>query len=223
MGDLPKDRTLFERPFKHAGIDFCGPFFIKKKKYRNRVKVKIYAAVFVCFVTKAVHIEIVSDLTSEAFLACLRTFFARRRKSSDLYSDNATNFKGAKREIDELYQFLKNQRNIDEIAQHLANRDRVAWHFIPPRSPHFGGLWEAAVKSFKHHFTRAIDGRVLTYEEFTTFATEVEGILNSRPITPVPSDPNDFIALTPGHFSWSQHFWARWKRDYLHEMTVRKK
>ncbi|XP_033222850.1 uncharacterized protein LOC117176703 [Belonocnema kinseyi] len=164
MGDLPKDRTVFERPFKHAGIDFCGPFFIKEKKYRNRVKVKIYAAVFVCFATKAVHIEIVSDLTSEAFLACLRRFFARRGKSSDLYSDNATNFKGAKREIDELHQYLKNQTNIDEISQHVANRDRVAGHFIPPRSPHFGGLWEVAVKSFKHHFTRAIDGRVLTYE-----------------------------------------------------------
>ena len=72
----PKDRTLFERAVTHTGIDYCGPFFIKEKKHGNRVKVKIYTAIFVCSATKAVHIEIVSDLTTEAFLACLKRFFA---------------------------------------------------------------------------------------------------------------------------------------------------
>ncbi|XP_033214033.1 uncharacterized protein LOC117171090 [Belonocnema kinseyi] len=129
---------------------------------------------------------------------------------------------------------------------------KLTRHFIPPRSPHFGGLWEAAVKSFKHHWVHVIGDRLLTYEEFTTLATEIEGILNSRPLTPVPSDPNDLAALTPGHFltgdsltavpehylkdlpsgrlsSWQQvqqmkqHFWTRWSKEYLHELTVRKK
>ena len=99
MGNLPKNRTVFERAFLHTGIDYCGPFYIKERKFRNRNKVKIDAAIFVCFATKAVHIEIVSDLITEALLACLKRCFARRGKSSDLYSDNATIFQGAQREI----------------------------------------------------------------------------------------------------------------------------
>lgn len=197
------------------------------------------------------HLEIVSDLTTAAFLACLKRFFSRRGLSSDLYSDNATNFKGANREILEIYEFLTNAENMHEIASNLANHGRVNWHFIPPRAPHFGGLWESAVKSFKNHFARVIGERILTYEEFTTFATEVEGILNSRPLTPISSDPNDLVALTPGHFligdsitnvpehnlmdiqsnrlsSWEQvqqikqNFWSRWNKEYLNELTIRR-
>lgn len=252
MGELPKERAVFERAFKHTGIDYCGPLFIKERKYRNRAKVKVYVAVFVCFATRAVHIEIVSDLSTEAFLACLKRFFSRRGKSSDLYSDNGTNFKGANREIQELYSFLNDQKTINELSEQLAAYSETTWHFIPPRSPHFGGLWEAGVKSFKHHFTRVIGEKILTYEELTIFATEVEGILNSRPLTSISSDPNDLIALTPAHFligdsitnmpehnllnlpsnrlsSWQQmqqmkqHFWVRWNKEYLHELTMRKK
>ena len=96
MGDLPKKRLSLERPFLACGIDYCGPFFMKEKRHRNRNKIKIYVAIFVCFATKAVHIELVSDLTTEAFLAALRKFFSRRGLSSDIYSDNGTNFMGAR-------------------------------------------------------------------------------------------------------------------------------
>ncbi|XP_033221034.1 uncharacterized protein LOC117175436 [Belonocnema kinseyi] len=251
MGDLPKNRTIFKRAFLHTGVDYWSPFYIKEKKFRNRIKVKIYVAIFVCFATKAVHIEVVSDLTTEAFLACLSRFFSRRGKSADLYSDNGTNLVGAKNEIDSICNFLNSEEHNDTMSRVLANH-RISWHCIPPRSPHFGGLWEAAVKSFKRHWIRVIGERVLTYEEFTTLATEIEAILNSRPLTSIPSNPNDLTALTPGHFligdyikgvpehdlkglpsgrlsSWQQvqqmkqHFWTRWNKEYLHELTVRKK
>ena len=133
----------------------------------------------------------------------------------------------------------------------LANH-HINWHFIPPRSLHFGGLWEAAVKLFKYHLVRVIGNQLLTYEQFTTLATEIEVILNSRPLTPLPSDPNDLAALSPGYFligdsltgvleedlmglpsgrlsSWQhvqqmkQHFWTRRSKEYLNELTVRKK
>lgn len=78
MGNLPRTRLVSSRPFENVGVDFCGPFLIKEKKYRNRSKIKIYVAVFVCLVVKAVHLEIVSDLTTEAFTACLKRFLARR-------------------------------------------------------------------------------------------------------------------------------------------------
>ncbi|XP_043491545.1 uncharacterized protein LOC122517187 [Polistes fuscatus] len=239
MSDLPANRLLQNRPFLHTGVDFCGPLFIKEKQHRNHGRIKIYVAVFVCFSTKAVHLELVSDLTTEAFLADLHRFMARRGKCSDIYSDNATNFVGSANELEA------------RVSRSLAN-EGIKWHFIPPRSPHFGGLWEVAVKLFKHNLERIVGDTLLGYEALLTYVLEIEAILNSRPITPLSNDPNDLRALTPGHFligeslkslpeddygdipsgrlsQWQhvqqmkQHFWNRWNKEYLNEQTVRKK
>ncbi|GFV40931.1 integrase catalytic domain-containing protein [Trichonephila clavipes] len=78
--------------------------------------------------------------------------------------------------------------------------ENIDWKFIPPKSPHFGGLWEAGVKSVKHHLKRAIGNLHFTFEEFETIMIQVEGILNSRPLTPLSSDADNFDVLTPGHF-----------------------
>lgn len=148
-----------------------------------------------CFVTKAVHLELVSDLTTEAFLAALRRFFARRGLSKTIYSDNGTTFQGAK---SELARFLKDQSS--EFISELSNQF-VDWVFIPPpRAPHFGGLWEAGVKSVKHHLKRVIGETSLTFEQFTTVLCQVEACLNSRPLSPLSSHPSDLQPLTPAHF-----------------------
>jgi hypothetical protein len=126
------------------------------------------------------------------------------------------------------------------------------WHFTPPATPHFGGLWEVAIKSVKHHMKHAIGKQILTHEELLTLVTRIEGILNSRPLTPLSSDPNDIFALTPGHFligqpiiavpdpdviscpmnrldRWEllhqchQTFWKRWTREYLTTLQGRLK
>ncbi|XP_043597808.1 uncharacterized protein LOC122574359 [Bombus pyrosoma] len=88
MGDLPAARITESRPFTNVGVDYCGPFYIKERKDRNRRKVKIYVAIFICLAVKAVHIELVSDLTSEAFIAALRRFIDRRGFCLTIYSDN---------------------------------------------------------------------------------------------------------------------------------------
>ncbi|GFW79842.1 uncharacterized protein TNCV_3898431 [Trichonephila clavipes] len=75
----------------------------------------------------------------------------------------------------------------------------IVWHFNPPATPHFGGLREAGIKSLKSHLKRVIGNTILTYEEFVTLVTKVEAILNSRPLTKISSDPNDYI-LTAAHF-----------------------
>ncbi|XP_076243414.1 uncharacterized protein LOC143184816 [Calliopsis andreniformis] len=217
MSDLPASRVTYSRPFMQTSVDFCGPLFIKETIHRNRNKIKVYLAIFVCFTTKAVHIEIVS----------------------------------AKREIKELYAFLNSQNTNDTITARLTN-DGISWHTIPPRSPHFGGLWEAAVRRTKHHLTRVIGDTLLSYESLLIVINQIEAILYSRPIIPLSSDPNDLHALTPGHFligenltsmpdhdlsavptgrlsSWQhvqqlrRHFWNRWVKDYLQEQTVRAK
>lgn len=94
MAPLPRERVNIERPFSRSGVDFCGPILIRSG-IRRVVSIKCYIAVFVCFVTRAVHLELVNGLTSDAFLAALTRFMARRGHCSHLYSDNGTNFVGA--------------------------------------------------------------------------------------------------------------------------------
>lgn len=251
MGDLPHTRVTQARPFINVGIDYCGPFFIKERKHRNRVKIKSYVAVFICLVTKAVHLELVSDMTTAAFLGALRRFIGRRGKCQMIQSDNGTNFVGAKNELKELVDMIKCDNHNDEVTEYLGE-EGIQWRLIPPASPHFGGIWESAVKSFKHHLRRVVGKDLFTFEEFNTLIIEIEAILNSRPLTPIAADPNDLLVLTPGHFligdsltnlpehdftqvatnhisSWQhiqqirQHFWARWHKEYLNELNIRRK
>ena len=193
---------------------------------------------------KAVHLELITDLTSEAFLACLRRFVSRRGYPSLLWSDHGSNFVGANRELKEIMNFLKlqiTQKNVSEFC----SAKSVEWKFIPQRSPHFGGLWEAAVKSFKTHLKRIVGDVRLTYEEMSTVLAQIEACLNSRPLVALSSLDDDSIeVLTPGHFLIGQplvtlpdpalsyrsvsllkrwhlcqnlvrHFWKRWSLEYL--------
>nr|XP_033199424.1 uncharacterized protein LOC117161785 [Bombus vancouverensis nearcticus] len=144
MGNLPEARVTESRPFTNVGVDYCGPFHIKEKRDRNRRQIKVYVAIFVCLAIKAVHIELVDDLTSEAFIAALRRFIARRGYCSTIHSDNGTNFRGASNELRELHDLLQSDDHKEKVTAFLADK-QIEWRFIPPHSPHFGGLWEVAV------------------------------------------------------------------------------
>ncbi|GFW80480.1 integrase catalytic domain-containing protein [Trichonephila clavipes] len=128
---------------------------------------------------KTIHIEIVSDLTSDAFIATLKRFFSRRGKCAKLYSDNGKTFVGANKE---LKRFLKLIEDSDDNLAGFLSAEGIEWKFIPPRAPSFGGLWEASIKSIKYHLRRVVSGSNLTYEEFLTVCIQIEGILNSRPL-----------------------------------------
>ncbi|XP_055714768.1 uncharacterized protein LOC129808888 [Phlebotomus papatasi] len=250
MGNLPADRVQFSRPFSKVGVDFCGPFHVKLP-IRRGTTVKMYVAVFICFVSKAIHLELVTELSAEAFIAALKRFTARRGKPSDIFCDNATNFVGASGQLTEIHRFLTEKSLKEKIIKYSA-QDSTTFHFIPPRSPHFGGLWESAVKMFKRHFYRVTGNVKLTQENFLTVLAEVEMCLNSRPLTSQSSDPSDMDVLTPGHFiiggpmnslpshdvtnippnrlnQWRindqlvQHFWRRWSREVLLNMQKRRK
>lgn len=249
MGDLPRPRIEQSFPFQHAGVDYAGPFLLKDRKGRGGKTTKCYICLFVCLATKAVHLELVSDLSSEVFIQSMRRFVARRGRPDHMYSDNGTNFVGAKSTLKELWQFMKG--NQDAISLYATDSE-IHWHFIPGYSPHFGGLWEAGVKSSKHHLKRVVGNASLTFEEFSTLLTQVEAILNSRPLTPLSSDPSDLEPLTPSHFligrammsvpdsdvtlvpqsrlsrfqriqELCQHFWKRWSREYVGELQQRTK
>lgn len=250
MGQLPLSRITPARVFQNSGVDFAGPINIRASKGRGHTSYKGYICLFVCMSTKAIHLEAVSDLTSQGFIACFKRFVARRGHVSDIWSDNGSNFVGASKELSH---FVTEERSCVamEIRQWLGNNG-TSWHFIPPRAPNFGGLWEAGIKSTKSHLNRVISDSTLTYEEMSTVLCQIEACLNSRPLSIVLDDPNGAIPLTPGHFlvgeplmtvpdrnyenanvsslrRWQitqrmlQTFWRRWSQEYLAYLMQRYK
>ena len=193
MGDLPKARVdIPKRAFQDVGLDFAGPFSCKGL---DKVNNKAHLAIMICFASRAVHLEAVSDLTSQACIAALRRFVSRRGCPDTIYSDNASNFVASQSEIKKLQEILQSEH--EDSLQAVAAGLQIQWHFIPPRAPHFGGLWEAAVKSAKKHLRRTMGNNVLNYEELCTLFCQIENVLNSRPISPVSEDPNDENVITP--------------------------
>ncbi|XP_055951518.1 uncharacterized protein LOC129987580 [Argiope bruennichi] len=146
MGDLPEGRVTLNRPFFVCGIDYAGPISILKHRGRGAKTTKGYMVVFVCFATKALHLELVTDYTSDSFIAALKRFCSRRSTPKHIHSDNGTNFLGAKRKFKDLYNHLS-KINLDQKVSYFLSQQEIEWHTIPPLSPHFGGLWEAGVKS----------------------------------------------------------------------------
>ncbi|XP_043063178.1 uncharacterized protein LOC122319642 [Drosophila yakuba] len=146
----------------------------------------------------ALHIEVVSELTTQAFIAAFQRFIARRAKPTDLYSDNGTTFHGGKRTLDDMRRLAIQQAKDEELAGFFAN-EGISWHFIPPSAPHFGGMWEAGVRSIKLHMKRILGSKALTFEELSTVLTQIEAILNSRPLC--PNGDNSLDPLTPAHYT----------------------
>lgn len=248
MGQLPAMRVNSHRPFLNSGVDYAGPIMMRTSKGRGHHATKGYVCLFVCMATRAIHLEAVTDLTSQAFIAAFRRFVARRGHCSHLWSDNGTNFIGAAKELRDLF-----QRGTDnlakEVAELLAN-DGTTAHFIPPRMPSYGGLWEAGVQSAKRHLARVSKDTKLTYEEMSTLLTQIEACLNSRPLCQI--DNTIETPLTPDHFlvgeplisvpdlnyqhhkinvltRWqliqkmTQDFWHKWQTEYLNTLQQRYK
>ena len=253
MGDLPASRVVPTKAFTHTGMDFAGPFTIKLGHTRRPVKIEAHICVYICMTYKAVHLEVVSDQTTAAFQAALMRFISRRINPKHLYSDNGPNFTGAKNNLNKLYKLLKQQTNCEAIQHYLLTNHEITWHNSPPYSPHFGGLWESAVKSMKKHLKRVIGTTLLSFEELTTISCQVEACMNSRPLLPLTSHNQDgLMTLTASHFlffqapaaypedpripekphllkQWNlcqalvQHFWTRWSKEYLNTLQARTK
>lgn len=171
-------------------------------------------------VTKAIHIELVTGLSTEHFMMTLKRFIARRGNPTVIHSDNATNFQGAKNQLKELYDFFQNKSNSESIQEFLSQNE-TEFKFIPPSSPHHGGIWEAAIKSAKYHILRLVGETRFTFEEFYTMLVQIEAILNSRPLCLLSNDPNDFQTLTPGHFLIGSSLTAHPEKDLSHLAETR--
>lgn len=249
MGDLPTVRVSPpERAFLHCGLDYAGPMQIRATSGRGIASRKAYIAIFVCMATRAVHLEVVEGYSTPAFLGAFSRFCARRGLPTAMYSDNGTTFVGANRELTAAFRASIKDPN---FLNYSASR-QITWKFIPPAAPHFGGLWEAGVKSVKYHLRRVLGSHTLTFEEFSTLLCNIEAYLNSRPLAPLTDSLDDYEPLTPGHFligapitahpepsilnlkenrlsRWqvvrqlTERFWKLWQTDYLNTLQQRVK
>lgn len=247
MANLPTIRTNPSVAFGRIGVDYAGPINIRSRLGRNPVITKAYICVLICLITRAVHLELVSDAITTAFIAAFRRFTSRKGTPNLVLSDNGTNFVGANNYIKTVLKF-----NNDHAAEYMKEFN-INWKFITPLAPHHGGIYEAAVKSTKHNLIRVIGDETWSFEELSTLLAQIEACLNSRPLSAITDDPTDLVALTPAHFligrpfvavpdagnlinekdyrlnRWekvqkmTQLFWQRWKMEYLMTLTHRSK
>lgn len=253
MGSLPSARVTVSHPFRITGLDFAGPFDLRRRAgrpTRNQPVTtdKAWICVFVCMATRAVHLDLSHGLSVEAFLETFTRFTSRRGLCEELWSDNGTTFVGTNNELRRVRKEWENALP----HQNLANMG-TSWKFITPGAPHQGGIWEAGVKAVKGHLRRCLGDRLLTANQMYTFLTQVEACLNSRPLVPVSQDLSDPQPLTPGHFLigrpllqplltedvadqpenrltlWGRmqklvaSFWTRWRDEYLGTLQKRMK
>ncbi|KRY82042.1 hypothetical protein T4D_17099 [Trichinella pseudospiralis] len=246
MADLPKMRTSETFPFENTGLDFVGPLHIDRPDGCT----KVYICLFTCMVTRSIHLELLSDLSTERFIQAFDRFGARRGYLRILQSDNFSTFKMADRQLKNLF-----SKPLFDKIQRTMIRHRIEWKFITERAPWNGGYWERLVRSVKNTLKKILGKATLDEEELTTVLCRIEAKINARPLTFVGDDVKDADALTPFHFligrsfvdlpmvsmptteedelplnrKWRKrqqiilHFWKRWRNEYVMTFVSRMK
>ena len=185
---LPDFRVREQPAFTYTGVDFAGPLYIKNKSLVNEKKVWI--CLYTCCIIRAVHLELVPDMTTEAFIRSFKRFTARRGFPRKLVSDNGKTFKSAARSIEAIL-------NQSEVQQYFAGVG-MEWIFNLEKAPWWGGVFERMIKSVKRCLRKIIGRARLCYDELLTALTEVEMIVNSRPLSYVSTEDIE-EPLTPSH------------------------
>ncbi|GBM58857.1 hypothetical protein AVEN_87150-1 [Araneus ventricosus] len=235
MAPLPANRIQASYPFENVGIDFAGPIYTRNTD-------KAYIALFTCAVTRAIHLEVVSSLSTEHFLLAFRRFISRRGICHTVNSDNAMAFKSADIELKRLYMNI-----CEPEVQNYFGKKGIKWQYIVERAAWWGGYWERMVQITKIALRKILGRALVSFEELQTILAEIEAIINSRPLTYVYNEP---FPLTPANFLTGKrltalpncsgkrnielfkgkkelikrylyrekilnNFWKRWKREYL--------
>ncbi|XP_067943262.1 uncharacterized protein [Watersipora subatra] len=243
MGNLPKERLELTAPFTHVGMDVFGPFHVKD----YRTERKRWGLVVTCLYSRAVHIEMLDQMTTDCLILALRNFMAIRGPVRTIICDNGTNFVGMKNEMER--QLNLADKKVDDYLQ----RSRITMKFNPPKASHHGGVTERMIRSIR----AVMNGLNVKYRmDSTTLRTvfsEVANVVNNRPLTgTVIEDPDEGImtpnilltgkeqlsAPPPGDFPeedvysrkrWivtqavTEAFWKAWKTEYLSLITQRQR
>jgi hypothetical protein len=250
MAPLPNLRTDDPAPFKSVAVDLFGPMVVHHKcefqECPHKKEENVHVALFTCFHSRAVHLEIVETTGTESFLNAFRSFTARRGNPTTMYSDNAKGFKAAAKEVRALYRSINWNRVTEEGI-----KKNIEWFFSTERAPHQNGLCERLVRTVKTPLRIAIGAARLTRNQLAIVMTEVEAVVNNRPLCVTSNSPEDLIPITPmelvngrkldqlpdpnkrqnvtgfAHL-WRKRqailnqFWKRWHNDYLLSQNIRK-
>ena len=248
MADLPEERTAEEPPFTYCGSDFFGPYIIKE----GRKELKRYGVIFTCFSCRAIHLETTTLLNTDSFILSLRRFIARRGPVRSIRSDNGGNYIGVEGELKKALEEMDKEKISAFLLKHSC--DWIEWEKNPPSSSHMGGVWERQIRLVKNVLSSLLHSHAarLDDESLRTLFTEVEAIVNSRPLavdtltdeTIEPITPNHLLTMKskvvfppPGNFQkadvycrkrWravqflANEFWRRWRHEYLQITQERK-
>ena len=250
MGDLPDVRCVPSPPFTYVGVDTFGPWEVTTRKTRGgSANSKRWGILFTCMTSRAVHIELVEEMSSSAFINALRRFVSIRGRVTEFRSDRGTNFIGSTGAL------RINTVNIESPPiKKFFLENGCTWIFNPPHASHMGGAWERMIGTTRKILDAIISGsrKPLTHDVLSTFMSEVCAIVNSRPLANVSVDPTQPSVLCPsvlltqktdldiGPFesvdlkemykrSWqhiqvlANQFWKRWQQDYLCNLQLRRK
>ena len=195
MGQLPNCRVQPSPVFSNVGIDYAGPIIIKFGGSKSKITHKCYLAVFVCMATTAVHVEPVTSLSTKVFLNVFSRFTSRRGfllRYTQIMQPISVAL---------IVSCLASQEVQDEI-QTSTSKFNISWKFSPPRSPHFGGLWETVIKNLKIHLHKVMANNIYTFEELLTLVTFIESILNSRPLCNITQFQRIYICVLKKVYSF---------------------
>lgn len=192
MPPLPKSRVRSAIPFSRTGLDYLGPMFIKSGEELK----KCWICLFTCLVTRAVHLELVQDMTTEEFLLALRRFVSQRGTPIEITSDNALQFKAASATLNLIW---KNVTTSDEVQSYVSDSG-IKWTFIVEMAPWMGGFYERLVGLVKRSLRKTLQRKLLKLVQLQTILKEIEAAINTRPLVYVGDDIESNIALSPSHF-----------------------
>ncbi|XP_068203541.1 uncharacterized protein [Palaemon carinicauda] len=185
---LPEFRVQRKQPFSVMGVDYTGALLTKEKQQNPE---KAYILLFTCPVTRGIHIELVKDLSCDSFLMVFRKFCSHRGFPSLMLSGNATTFVSTS-------VYLKNMAESSLVQEHL-NAIECKWKFIPARAPCFGAIWERLVGLLKTCLKKVIGQVFLSFSELSCVVTELEAIINDRPLSYTSGDLDQLDILAPNH------------------------
>ncbi|XP_030833438.1 uncharacterized protein LOC115918415 [Strongylocentrotus purpuratus] len=241
MADLPQERLKAGPPFSQVGVDCFGPWEVVTRKTRGgAAQSKRWGMIFSCLTSRAIHIEVLEEMSTSSCINALRRFMAVRGKVETFWSDRGSNFVGVLN---------------DKVFHTYLERNDTEWKLNPPHAPHMGGVWERMIGLFKGILNGILleaKQRDLTHETLATFMMEAMAIVNARPLVPLSSDPEDTSFLSPSMLLTQKHgsieevlvedctrnmykaqwkrvqiladrFWKQWRLRYLQSLQQRRK
>ena len=193
MAPLPKTCVSESTPFHHTGLDYLGPLYVKE----NGITEKVWVCLFTCMVMRAVHLELVTDMSTNSFLNCFRRFIASKGTPVEILCDNAIQFKLASETTRLVW---KSEIKWDEVETYCSDTG-IKWSFIVELAPWMGEFYERLVGLIKRALRKAIGLKLLVKDKLHTVVKEAEAVINSKPLVYVGDDINSTIVITPGHFT----------------------